>query len=330
MSKYFSLLLNFLWKIDLMPNAQAKEDTKNTPNKTEASLVKDSYLDYLLIEKGLSENTLSAYANDVKNFTDFIDSRSISLQEVQESTLFLFIVYIRKQGLVGKSLARKLSSLRGYFSFAREEGVITNDPARFLENPKLERELPEVLTKEEITRLLGKPDLHTKLGFRDRTMLELLYASGLRVSELCALEPLHFDAQTNLIRLFGKGSKERIVPMHPQAASFLTDYIQHWRPLFAPKDSMLFLNRFGKRLSRVGVWKLVQRYATEAGITKHISPHTFRHSFATHLLEGGADLRSVQLLLGHADITATEIYTHVQQERILETHKRYHPRAKLI
>jgi integrase/recombinase XerD len=159
-------------------------------------------------------------------------------------------------------------------------------------------------------------------------MLELLYASGLRVSELCALRALDFDPQTNLLRVFGKGSKERFAPVHAKAATLLLDYIRHWRPLFNPKAPVLFLNRSGSGLSRVAVWKLVQRYALKAGIKVDISPHTFRHSFATHLLEGGADLRSVQMLLGHADITATEIYTHVQQERVTGVHKKYHPRSK--
>jgi integrase/recombinase XerD len=176
--------------------------------------------------------------------------------------------------------------------------------------------------------LLAAPDLSGKLGFRDRTMLELLYASGLRVSELCGLKVLDFDPQTNLLRVFGKGAKERLAPVHAAAARFLQDYIRHWRPLFSPKAAALFLNRSGRPLSRVGVWKLVQRYALLAGIGVRISPHTFRHSFATHLLEGGADLRSVQMLLGHADITATEIYTHVQQEQLAAVHRTFHPRSR--
>ncbi|MDL2266866.1 site-specific tyrosine recombinase XerD [Desulfovibrio sp. OttesenSCG-928-G15] len=293
----------------------------------------DRYLEHLLIEKGLSQNTLLAYGKDLQNFTAFLAEREhcalpdIRLDAVNEQILFLYVVHTRKQGLSGRSLARHLSALRGFFSFAREEGELEEDPARFLENPKLSRALPEVLSREEMDALLAAPDLSTKLGFRDRTMLELLYASGLRVSELCALCALDFDPQSNLLRVFGKGSKERLVPVHANAARFLQDYIRHWRPLFDPKNPELFLNRSGKKLSRVGVWKLVQKYALTAGIKVEISPHTFRHSFATHLLEGGADLRSVQMLLGHADITATEIYTHVQQERAVAIHKKYHPRS---
>ncbi|MDR1685371.1 MAG: site-specific tyrosine recombinase XerD [Desulfovibrio sp.] len=298
----------------------------------------DRFLEHLLIGKGLSENTLSAYSADLADFLGFLEERlpagaggkdaGPDLRGVDEQLLFLYIVYARGRGLGKRSLARRLSALRGFFAFAREEGELDEDPARFLENPKFARSLPEVLSREEMNAVLAAPVLTDKLGFRDRTMLELLYASGLRVSELCALRALDFDPQANLLRVFGKGAKERFAPVHAEAAGFLSDYIRHWRPLFSPKAPELFLNRSGTALSRVAVWKLVQRYALQAGIKADISPHTFRHSFATHLLEGGADLRSVQLLLGHADITATEIYTHVQQERVTAVHRLYHPRNK--
>ena len=297
----------------------------------------DRYLEHLLVERGLSENTLLAYGADLAGFMEFLAARpqggteadsDAVLTGVTEQVLFLYVVHVRRKSLSGRSLARHLSALRGFFAFAREEGVLSEDPARFLENPKLVRSLPEVLSRAEMDALLAAPDLGDKFGFRDRTMLELLYASGLRVSELCALRALEFDAQTNLLRVFGKGSKERLVPVHATAAAFLLDYIRQWRPLFDPKAPQLFLNRFGKGISRVSVWKLVQHYALTAGIHCSISPHTFRHSFATHLLEGGADLRSVQMLLGHADISATEIYTHVQAERLVETYQRHHPRAQ--
>ena len=300
----------------------------------------DRYLEHLLVERGLSENTLLAYSTDLADFTDFLTGRSRNgtgpetvpdpsggLVEVTEQVMFLYVVHARRKGLSGRSLARHLSALRGFFAFARKEGILAEDPARFLENPKLVRSLPEVLSQAEMNALLAAPDLGNQFGFRDRTMLELLYASGLRVSELCSLRALDFDAQSNLLRVFGKGAKERLVPVHATAAAFLLDYIRHWRPLFDPKTQQLFLNRFGKSISRVSVWKLVQQYALIAGIHCAISPHTFRHSFATHLLEGGADLRSVQLLLGHADIAATEIYTHVQEDRITAVHRRFHPRS---
>jgi integrase/recombinase XerD len=299
--------------------------------------------EFLLVQRGLAVNTLRAYGADLAAFMDFLRERLAPgeaadqpppsaaddlLTQVSDQILFLYIVYARRKGLQGRSLARHLSALRGFFAFACEEGVLREDPARFLENPKIVKSLPEVLTREEMNAMLAAPRLTDKLGFRDRTMLELLYASGLRVSELCGLRALDFDAQTNLLRVFGKGSKERFAPIHATAAAFLRDYISQWRPLFNPQSPVLFLNRSGKGLSRVAVWKLVQRYALKAGIQVSISPHTFRHSFATHLLEGGADLRSVQMLLGHADISATEIYTHVQEERMVATHRKHHPRSK--
>ncbi|MDL2285781.1 site-specific tyrosine recombinase XerD [Desulfovibrio sp. OttesenSCG-928-F07] len=287
----------------------------------------DDYLQHLLIEHGLSENTLQAYTTDLRNFFEFTGSHSMPVAEITDQTIFLYIVYVRRKGLAGRSLARHLSALRGFFAYARELNKLHEDPTRFLENPKVQKTLPEVLTMAEMTSLLSAPDTTSKIGFRDRTMLELLYACGLRVSELCSLKPLSFDPQSGIIRVFGKGAKERIVPVHAEAAKWLEDYIAHWRPLFGPVTDFVFLNRSGKGLSRVAVWKLVQKYALQAGIKRDISPHTFRHSFATHLLDGGADLRSVQLLLGHADINATEIYTHVQAERLLEVHKTHHPRS---
>ena len=248
-------------------------------------------------------------------------------RSIDETGIFLYIVDIRKHGLSGRSLARHLSALRGFFSFAIEEKHLQSDPARFLENPKTSRELPAVLTRAEMHDLLDSPDRRTKLGFRDYTMMQLMYAAGLRVSELCSLTPLNFDAQSNLLKIFGKGSKERYVPIHAEAATLLLEYMNHWRPLFNPVEKNIFLNRSGKGLSRVAVWKMVQKYAQQAQIGVPISPHTFRHCFATHLLEGGADLRSVQMLLGHADIAATEIYTHIQADQILATHSLHHPRA---
>ena len=288
----------------------------------------EAYIQHLLVEKGLSENTLDAYANDISDFLSFLAGRSFPLEEVTDQTLFLYIVDVRRLGLSGRSLARRLSALRGLFAFACRENVFMANPAEFLENPKFTRSLPEVLTREEMTAVLNCPDISDRLGFRDRTMLELLYACGLRASELVGLHALNYDPDTNILRVFGKGAKERFVPVHAEAARFLSDYIAVWRPLFSPVEPALFLNRSGKGLTRVALWKIVQRHVQRVGILRPISPHTFRHSFATHLLEGGADLRSVQLLLGHADISATEIYTHVQAERLVQTHKKYHPRSR--
>lgn len=293
----------------------------------EALALLDEYLQHMLVEQGLSENTLLAYSADLRYFLEFCGQHALQLTEVTDQTIFLYIVQIRRRGLGSRSLARNLSALRGFFAFAREMGELNGDPTRFLENPKVQKKLPEVLTQKEMESLLNQPDIKEKIGFRDRTMLEILYACGLRVSELCALKPTDFDPQTGLIKIFGKGAKERIVPVHSEAARWLEDYIRHWRPLFKPASNFVFLNRSGKGLSRVAVWKAVQRHALAAGIKRDISPHTFRHSFATHLLDGGADLRSVQMLLGHADINATEVYTHVQADRLRDVHKVHHPRS---
>lgn len=291
--------------------------------------VVDSYLNYLTVSKGLAENTLAAYCQDLQSFLDFLDEKNFPIEDASDQTIFLYLVHLRSKELGNRSIARHISTLRGFFTYAAEECGFSKNPSEFLDSPKIAKTLPAVLTQDEIGRLLEQPDINNKLGFRDRTMLELLYAAGLRVSELVGLAPLDFDPQTGLLRVWGKGAKERIVPIHPSAQEFLSLYLKSWRLSFGPLDQKVFLNRSGRGLTRQAVWKCVQRYALAAGVKKHISPHTFRHSFATHLLEGGADLRTVQLLLGHADISATEIYTHIQADRLLEIHKNFHPRSRL-
>lgn len=287
----------------------------------------DRYATYLIVEKGLSENTLQAYAADLRSFFTYLQETGKALTSVMEEDILFYQAQLRGSGLTSRSLARHLSTLRGFCVWCVENGILNRDPSAFLQGPKLTRGLPHVLSRQEMLSLLAQPNLGNKLGFRDRTMLELLYAAGLRVSECIKLQALHYDAQSGLLQVFGKGSKERIVPIHETAQQLLTTYIAHWRPAFKPVEPYLFLNRSGKGLSRQAVWKCIKRYATKAHVHKEISPHTFRHSFATHLLEGGADLRSVQLLLGHADVTATEIYTHVQTARLLAVHHDYHPRG---
>lgn len=289
----------------------------------------DKYLQHLLVVRGLAENSVAAYANDLKTLLEFLKTKQFSLESVSDQSLFLYVMYLRRKGLHTRSLTRHLSSLRGFFAFCLEEGTLGENPVQYLENPKLPKILPDVLSPEEVSTILQQPKLQTKLGFRDRAMLELLYAAGLRVTELITLRPINFDAQSGLIRVFGKGSKERIIPMHSVASDFLEAYIRDWRPAFSPVDDVCFLNRSGKGLSRQAVWKGVQRYVLQAGVRKKVSPHTFRHSFATHLLDGGADLRTVQLLLGHSDIAATEIYTHVQADRLRKVHKQFHPRSRM-
>ena len=287
----------------------------------------DRYLEHILIEKGLSENSLSGYSQDLASLLGFLSAKSFRLEELTDQTLFLYLTYLRAKGLKSRSLARHLSSLRGFFSYAVSEKWYKENPGHLLENPKLPKKLPEFLTRAEIARILDLPDGNTKLGMRDKAMLELLYAAGLRVSELIQMKVLDYDAQVGLLRVFGKGSKERLVPIHYTAQDVLNRYLKQTRPSFKPAEDFMFLNRSGKGLTRQGVWKLIKKFAAKAEIKRSISPHTFRHSFATHLLEGGADLRTVQLLLGHADISATEIYTHIQSGRLKSIHQEYHPRS---
>ncbi len=284
-------------------------------------------MEHLLIEKGLSENSLASYSQDLTALLSFLAEKKFRLEDITDKTLFLYLTYLRTRGLKNRSLARHLSSLRGFFAFAVQEKWFKEDPGQFLDNPKLPKKLPEFLTREEIGRVLSLPDDSTTLGLRDRAMLEILYAAGLRVSELIGMRILDYDPQVGLLKVFGKGSKERLVPIHFTAQKVLNTYMDVARPQFKPAENFMFLNRSGRGLTRQGVWKLIKKYAEQAGIKRSISPHTFRHSFATHLLEGGADLRTVQILLGHADISATEIYTHVQAGRLKALHQQFHPRS---
>ena len=287
----------------------------------------DQYLQHLLVVKGLSENSVQAYTRDLQDLLAFLEERSGNLEGVDGQVVFLHLIALNQKGLSNRSLARHLSSIRNFFDYAAGQSALGLNPARLLDTPKIRKGLPEVLTQPEMEALLRQPQTTTRLGFRDRTMLELMYAAGLRVSEVCALRPLDFDQQTGILRIFGKGSKERLVPIHMAAQRYLSSYIEAWRPAFSPQCDLVFVNRSGNGLSRQGIWKLIRKYATMAGIKRRISPHTLRHSFATHLLEGGADLRTLQMLLGHADINATEIYTHVHKQQLVDMHKKYHPRS---
>ncbi|GAB1409091.1 site-specific tyrosine recombinase XerD [Desulfovibrionales bacterium] len=287
----------------------------------------DAYLQHLTVLRGLAENTVQSYGSDLNFFAEFLDEHHGQIAQVDEQILFVYVVQLRRKGLKSSSVARNISTLRGFFDFLVREKILSDNPAVLLDSPKLTRKLPTILSRAQVEALLERPDCADKLGFRDRTMLELLYAAGLRVSELIGLVLEDVDAQAGIMRVFGKGSKERYVPLHATAVSFLLDYVRVWRPLFGPRGEYIFLNRSGQPLTRQGVWKFIKRYALEAGIMQPVSPHTLRHSFATHLLEGGADLRTVQLLLGHSDIMATEIYTHVQSAQMLALHRTFHPRS---
>lgn len=295
------------------------------------------WLDSLLAQRGFSTATVSAYQQDVESFllfqkelkNDFPMPLPGNQEDLADSELFLlYLAWLRTRGNATRTLARRVSGLRSFFDFVQSEGKLSNNPLEFLETPKLPFHLPEVLSQQEMTALLDAPNSKTRGGFRDRCILELLYAAGLRVSELCQMTVENLDLQRGIAKVFGKGSRERWVPIHNLMQELLLEYLKTWRLKFKPQCRQLFLNRSGHALTRQYIWKIVKKYAVACGITSTISPHTFRHSFATHLLEGGADLRSVQMLLGHADISATEIYTHVQANKLRAIHAQYHPRNK--
>lgn len=281
------------------------------------------WLDSLLAVDGLAANTIDAYRDDLDHFFIFLEGAN--QEQIDEDLFLLYLAWARANGNSQATLGRRLSALRSFFNFAVSENIIAKNPV-LPDNPKLPFRLPVVIEREEMARLLAIPDLGERGGFRDRCILELLYAAGVRVSELCGLRLENLDLRRGLALVFGKGSKERLVPLHSLMLKLLEEYLSRWRGLFNPKTGHLFPNRSGNGLSRQYVWKMVKKYAALAGIEREISPHSFRHSFATHLLEGGADLRSVQILLGHAGINATEIYAHVQAGRLREIHRRFHPR----
>ncbi len=291
----------------------------------------DEYLALLKLERNLSDNSINSYRSDLSKFINFIEKQKITdLSEITHKTISAFLQQLSKQGLSGTSAARYLSSIRGFFNYLDANGYIENDPTDRVSSAKTSRRLPAVLSFEEINKILDQPDTTSKLGLRDRAILELFYSSGLRVSELIELKQSDLFLTDEVIRVLGKGSKERIVPIGNSAIEWLEKYLTKSRPLLEKKTkskNYIFLNTRGSRLSRMGIWKIVEKYSTEAGIEKEVHPHTFRHSFATHLLEGGADLRSVQEMLGHSDISTTQIYTHIDREYIKQVHKDFHPRG---
>jgi integrase/recombinase XerD len=292
-----------------------------------------SFLNYIKVEKGLAANTLSAYDHDLRKFQAFAEKRGLNLDALSRDHIVDFLGDLYRHGLDSRTVARNLVSLRNLFRFAIAEGVLTVDPTLNLESPKVRRSLPSYLRMEEVDRLLNQPDASTPQGLRDRAILEVLYTTGLRVSELVNLKVSDFEMRMGCLRCIGKGDKERLVPVGRKALAAVQAYLGKSRPLFlrgrdaGRANPWIFVNRFGNRLSRISVWRLLTAYGRRAGIRAHLSPHKLRHSFATHLLERGADLRSVQLMLGHADISTTQIYTHVMEERLKQVYKAHHPRA---
>jgi integrase/recombinase XerD len=291
-----------------------------------------AFLTHVRVERGLSANTVTAYRRDLVKFDDFAKKRKLTLESVSRDNLVEFLASLYRQKLESRTVARHLVTLRNFFRFAQLQELISTDPSLNLESPKIRRSLPGYLRLEEIERLLAQPDDKTPLGLRDHAMLDVLYSTGLRVSELISLRVMDLDTAVGCIRCIGKGDKERIVPIGKKALALVERYLRDARPKLIGKGKQalattLFINRRGAPLSRVGVWKILSAYGRKAGLRSSLTPHMLRHSFATHLLERGADLRSVQLMLGHSDISTTQIYTHVVEERLKQIYKAHHPRA---
>lgn len=286
----------------------------------------DAYLDHLRVERGLQPNTVSSYAVDLAKLAAFAEHSGVADSGALDPVVLTrFFVALDRQGLGARSAARHLSAVRGLCHFLIAERQLTADPMALIATPKIGRRLPNVLTFDEVSRLLGAPRPDHPRGIRDRTMLTLMYAAGLRVSELCALRLADVDRQAGFVSVLGKGGKRRLVPIGDVALAALDTYLAQ-----APKTvsaGPMFISSWGRPLTRQAFWKIVLKYARQVGITKPISPHKLRHSFATHLLEGGADLRSVQAMLGHANIATTEIYTHISPEHVWRAHRKAHPRA---
>ena len=289
--------------------------------------IADQFINYLRVERGLADNTIQGYSNDLGCFFQFLESRSLSPLKVTLDQITEHLSMIGRD-LSARSVARNISSIKTFFRFLVAEDKIKNSPARLLETPRLSRRLPGILNQQEVEQLISQPDLSNPLGKRDRAMLEILYATGLRVSELVSLKVLNINLEAGYVRTLGKGSKERIVPMGDKAIGAVKEYLSDVRPQLARRTNSvyLFLNSRGSSLTRQGFWKIIKKHGMEAGIKKKITPHRIRHSFASHLLEAGADLRAVQVMLGHADITTTQIYTHVTRKRLRELHEKCHPR----
>lgn len=289
------------------------------------------YLRSISLEKGFSNNTVFSYENDLKRYIQFLNDQKIrQVEQITSSKIQDYSEFLSKQGLSVTTIARNFSAIRGFHKFLIEENQTKKNPTEFLETPHLSRKLPEILSVDDISKLMNSPDIESPNGIRDRAILECLYGCGLRVSELIDLKIEQLFIDEEMLRIFGKGNKERIVPMGKEALHWLKLYLARVRPVLSrgmTSRNIIFLNRFGKQFSRMGLWKIVQKHVRQANISQRVYPHIFRHSFATHLLENGADLRAVQEMLGHVDISTTQIYTHLSKQYIREVYKEFHPRA---
>jgi integrase/recombinase XerD len=289
----------------------------------------ESYQSYLRVERGLSPNTVEAYERDIGEFIGFLKEKRLSLQMVERKELMMFLQGLY-QRLSARSVMRKIVSLRSFYRFLLLDGFVSHDPTETLESPKTWKALPKYLTEEEVEKLLAQPNLGSPHGSRDRAMLEVMYATGLRVSELIRLRTEDVNFEVGFVRTLGKGSKERIVPIGEAAIHHLKNYLGEAYGHFKakkPTTPYLFLTQRGGAMSRQYFWMVVEKYGKKIGLSKGLSPHVLRHSFATHLLSNGADLRAVQLMLGHSDISTTQIYTHVTRERLKTIYSKFHPRA---
>lgn len=290
----------------------------------------DEFIYHLAVERGLAENTLMSYRADLSGFMAFLRKRGLeSGEEAGRDVIMSYLLQLQLDGRSPATISRHLAALRTFYRYLVNEGIIIHDPTNDIESPRQTHKLPRILTVEEVDHLLGQPLIGEPSGIRDKAMLELIYATGMRVSELVALDMEHINIESGFIRCFGKGSKERMVPIGEVAASFIREYLSRGRSKLKKTLNInsLFVNQHGRRLTRQGFWKIIKKYARKAKIDKEITPHTLRHSFATHLLENGADLRSVQEMLGHADISTTQIYTHLTKRKLKEVYDRNHPRA---
>jgi len=289
------------------------------------------YVYYLDVEEGLSSNTIEAYLHNINRYISFLTSKSIdSPAQVKKENVIEFIEYLHRKGLSQNSISRNFAAVKSYHQFLYRENMSESDPTETVQVSASQRKLPDVLNVEETIKLIETPDSSTPLSIRDRAMLEFAYATGARVTELVSIKLQNIFFDENIVRITGKGSKERIVPLGQVAKERVLDYLNTSRPVLAGDSSrdVLFLNARGAPLTRMGFWKILRKYVLLSGITKHTSPHTLRHSFATHLLEGGADLRVVQELLGHVYISTTKVYTHIDREYIKEVHRTFHPREQ--
>ena len=288
------------------------------------------FINYLALERGLAQNTLESYGRDLRQFQMYLigEKRDI-LENINRDVILNYLNNLQTKGKAISTILRNLAAIKSFYQYMAREKIIEKNPALTLESPKLQKKLPKILTINEVEELLKQPDVNFPAGIRDKAMLELLYATGIRVSELTNLNISDINLDMGYIKCYGKGSKERIVPLGSIASRCVQEYISRGRPklMRTYEESALFVNHHGKRLTRQGFWKIIKKHTQEAKITKEITPHTLRHSFATHLLENGADLRSVQEMLGHADISTTQIYTHVTKNHLKEVYDKTHPRA---